>query len=258
MNTQILNRFAVNKCLINIIEGAQKEIILISPYIRLNEKLKTALLEHKHKENFTLIVVYGKNEDNKQQSLSDDDLNFMKQFKNVEVRYHKRLHAKLYANDFSVLITSMNLHDYSMKENIEIGVFIEMNLVRDIVSRITGKVSNSLEEQARNFADYIINKGTVHFSKHTSKKTSLFGLVESYSEPVVEIDTRKKRGYCIRKGTETKFNLSRPYSPEAFALWDQYKNVAYKEKYCHACGKPAETSMKYPLCVTCFRVHAKT
>lgn len=252
MNTQILNRFEVNKCLIDIIENADKEIILISPYIKLNEKLKRALATHKHKKDFSLIVVYGKNEEKKQQSLSDADLDFLKQFDNIEIKYHKRLHAKLYANDFSVLITSMNLHDYSMNENIEIGVYIEMNLFRDIASWISNKISNSIEIQAKEFADYIISKSEKHFSKHTSQTTSLFGLFKSYGNPIVEVDNRKRKGYCIRKGIEIEFNPSKPYSQEAFASWNQYKNDMYKEKYCHACGKPAATSMKHPLCRDCF------
>ena len=46
-----------------------------------------------------IIVIYGKNPDNKTKSLSDEDLKFFKSFPNIQIRYEKRLHAKFFANE---------------------------------------------------------------------------------------------------------------------------------------------------------------
>ncbi len=206
---EILDRFEVNKALIDIINNADKEILLISPYIKLNIPLKQALLKHKSKNDFRLTVVYGKNEEDNRSSLSDGDLNFFKDFSNVTIKYHKRLHAKLYANDFDTLITSMNLHSYSMNENIEVGILLQMNLLRDIGSALSSFIGNSLENQARGFAEYVITKSEVHFQKEAKKQKSFFGLMTTYEAPEV-IREKQRCGYCIRTAKPIPFDVKHP------------------------------------------------
>lgn len=43
-------------------------------------------------------------------------------FPNIEIRYNERLHAKFYQNDSHFIMTSMNLYDYSLAKNIEVGI----------------------------------------------------------------------------------------------------------------------------------------
>ena len=245
---EILDRFDVNKTLIDIIKDAESEIILISPYIKLNPILKQALEQHKSKNDFKLILVYGKNEEDNKSSLSDSDFDFFKTFKNVEIRYHKRLHAKVYANDFDTLITSMNLHTYSMNENIEIGILLKMNLLRDIGSAFSSFIGNSLEDQARGFCDYVITKSELQFHKEAQKNESFFGFVKTYEASEILIDKRKS-GYCIRTGKAIAFNVNRPMCDEAYRSWERYKDENYREKFCHFSGEPSngETSFSKPI-----------
>jgi len=247
---QILDRFDVNKTLVDIIEYAKHEILLISPYIKLNQHLKISLRKHADKKDFRLIIVYGKNDEDNRMSLSENDLTFFKTFQNVEVRYHHRLHAKLYANDFDCLITSMNLHTYSMNENIEVGILIKMNLMRDFACMLTSSISNSLESQTRNFAEYVIRKSQLHFSQHVNKEKHLFGLITTYGEKVID-KNKKRTGFCIRTGGDIPYNPQHPYSGEAYHSWAKWKNENYKERYCHGCGKETITSMAKPLCIDC-------
>ena len=58
----------------------------------------------------------------KQLNLKKDSLDFLKQFPNIEIRYESRLHAKFYLNDFDFIMTSLNLYDYSLANNIEVGI----------------------------------------------------------------------------------------------------------------------------------------
>src|ERR1700679_3590852 len=103
---KLLNRFELAKELQTIIENTSEYLILISPYFKLNEELKRALSKLKLNTNLELIIVYGKNEEDKRKSLSDEDIAFFKSFSNIEIRYHKRLHAKIYTNEDKCLITS--------------------------------------------------------------------------------------------------------------------------------------------------------
>ena len=109
--TKFLNRFASADALKTIILKAERQLILISPYIKLNQDLKNALSIHLNKPELEITVVYGKNEEDNRKSISDEDYNFFQTFSNISIRYHKRLHAKMYANDYQCLTTSMNLHN---------------------------------------------------------------------------------------------------------------------------------------------------
>ncbi|MBB1286932.1 hypothetical protein HRH25_21295 [Flavisolibacter sp. BT320] len=109
----------------DLIRKAKNKLILISPFIDLDAKIVDALNEKKGLHNFELHVLFGKNENNYLRSIKRDSLEFFKQFPNVEIRYNERLHAKFYQNDFDYIVTSLNLYDYSLNNNIEVGIKCE-------------------------------------------------------------------------------------------------------------------------------------
>ncbi len=106
----------------NLIKNAKHKLILISPFIDLSKEIKLALNQHIGKHDFELFVLFGKNEDNLYKSIKRDSFDFFKQFPNVEIRYDERLHAKFYQNDFDFIMSSINLYDYSLAKNIEVGI----------------------------------------------------------------------------------------------------------------------------------------
>lgn len=108
--------------LVKIIKEAKNKLLLISPYIDISKRIQDALHEKIEKPDFELLVLFGKNEDNYYKSVKRDSFNFLKKFPNVEIRYDERLHAKFYQNDFDYIMTSLNLYDYSLNKNIEVGV----------------------------------------------------------------------------------------------------------------------------------------
>lgn len=105
-----------------LIKASKHKLILISPYIDLDERIVDALKEKKARHDFELKILFGKNENNYKKSMKKDSMEFFKQFPNVEIRYNERLHAKFYQNDFEIICTSLNLYDYSLANNIEVGI----------------------------------------------------------------------------------------------------------------------------------------
>jgi len=239
---KFLNRFELTYELHQIIDEATEYLCLISPYFKLTESIKNAFSRHAENKKFELIIVYGKNEEAKNKSLSDADMDFFKSFPNVEIRYHKRLHAKIYLNETKCLLTSMNLHDYSMKENIEFGILTQRKFLDNFM--------DSLDKQAANFADYITEKSTIEHSHYLKKEKKIFGLFTTYGETITEVD-KKRYGYCLRFGVQIPYDITRPYSLPAFQSWGKYQNWDYLEKYCHECGSLFKTSMRQPLCPNC-------
>ncbi|WP_416437740.1 phospholipase D family protein [Phnomibacter sp. MR] len=254
---KLLNRFGSADALKEIIREANDYLILISPYFKLNNEIKSELSKLKQKDGVLLIVVYGKNEEDKRKSLSEEDFEFFKTFSNVEIRYHKRLHAKMYVNEEKCLITSLNLHDYSLKENIEVGILTKSKMfdVFTSAAQLVSKdlVQESLDVQAAEFADYIVEKSTCEFEKKQKESKFFFGLFTSRSEQSEVLKDRSRTGFCIRTKMTIPLNLKHPYSAAAYQSWSQYKNEHYKEKFCHGCGKPHPATMAKPVCLDCFK-----
>lgn len=70
------------------------------------------------KRNVNITLIYGKNELNANQKIILDRL------KNIELYYCHNLHAKCYYNEYDMIISSMNLYEFSEKSNREMGVLI--------------------------------------------------------------------------------------------------------------------------------------
>src|SRR5436190_14117648 len=89
----------LNSELEKIFETADKQIILISPFIHLHDRYASALQTKKNNHKLQIAIVFGKNEGDMSRSMKQDDFNFFKEFPNIQIRYEKRLHAKYYANE---------------------------------------------------------------------------------------------------------------------------------------------------------------
>jgi hypothetical protein len=254
---KFLNRFQSTDALKIIILEAERQLILISPYVKLNSDLRNSLSTHLNKPELELIIVYGKNEEDKRKSISEEDYDFFKSFSTVSIRYHKRLHAKMYANDVQCLTTSMNLHNYSLRENIETGILTEFKLLdiaRGLLSLVAPKIfSDSLDTQATDFVEYIVEKSTIEFERKAKKESSWLGLSSTYSEGDISVD-KARTGYCIRTKEIIPLNPQRPYNKSSFDVWTKYgSNRHYEEKYCHQCGKANKSSMAKPNCYDCYK-----
>ncbi len=112
-----------------IIHKAKKQLLIVSPYIKLDDYFKKALFEnHKRNSELHIIIAFGKNEKHPEKSLKVEDLNYFKDFPNVSIVFIPNLHAKYYANEKRGIITSINLYDYSFKNNVEFGVISETSI----------------------------------------------------------------------------------------------------------------------------------
>ena len=100
----------LNSELEKILEGAEEQIILISPYIKLHDRYASTLRTKLNNHKLEITIVFGKNEDDMSRSMKQDDFNFFKEFPNIQIRYEKRLHAKYYASESAAILTSMNLY----------------------------------------------------------------------------------------------------------------------------------------------------
>jgi phosphatidylserine/phosphatidylglycerophosphate/cardiolipin synthase-like enzyme len=212
----------------DLIKNAEEKLILVSPYLKLSKDFKELLTYRNSKDKITTII-FGK------QELNPDEMKFLKALRFVILKYNEDLHAKCYINDSKMVITSLNLYEFSMANNKEMGVLIDKNEPEDI----------QLFEDAYKEVDYI-NETSQRFELHSPSPVST---KPKKSKPVVKKSSGEQTGYCIRTGVEIPFNIEKPMSYSAFKSWNTYADPDYPEKYCHFSGEPShgETSVNHPI-----------
>jgi phosphatidylserine/phosphatidylglycerophosphate/cardiolipin synthase-like enzyme len=114
---KFLNTSAINYFLEELIKNAKDRLILISPFLKLNDRIKE-LLEDKNRLKIDVRIVYGKSE------LQPNEINWLKGLAYVRTSYCKNLHAKCYLNEEICIISSLNLYEFSQINNNEMGVLI--------------------------------------------------------------------------------------------------------------------------------------
>lgn len=216
---KFLNNRKAGSELEDIIRNAGDKLILISPYLKLSKDFKELLTYRNSKDKITTII-FGK------QELNPDEMKFLQSLRFIILKYNQDLHAKCYVNDDKMIITSLNLYEYSMSNNKEMGVLFDKNDSSDAL----------VFEDAMKEVEYI-NETSQRFELNNSNKRQ-----ESKSKS-------NKPGYCIRTGVEIPFNIKRPFCTDAYKVWEEYGDGDYPERYCHFSGEQSngETCKNYPI-----------
>ncbi|MFA4935582.1 MAG: phospholipase D family protein, partial [Candidatus Methanoperedens sp.] len=205
----------------DLIKNAGEKLTLVSPYLKLSKDFKE-LLTYRNSKDKTTTVIFGK------QELNPDEMKFLQGLRLVILKFNEDLHAKCYVNDDKMVITSLNLYEFSMANNKEMGVLIDKN----------DTVDKQLFEDAMKEVDYI-NQTSQRFDFGGPKITPSTKQTNNKS---------KQTGYCIRTGVEIPFNIEKPFSYDAFKKWNEFGDPNYPEKFCHFSGEPSngETSANKP------------
>jgi PLD-like domain len=218
----------------DLIKEAEEKLILISPYLKLSKDFKELLTYRNSKDRIT-TVIFGK------QELKPDEMKFLESLRFVILKFNEDLHAKCYVNDKQMIITSLNLYEFSMANNKEMGVLIELedendkSLYEDAFKEIEYIESTSLKWEF-NVAKKVPTKPTKSKSNGTPKQTS-------------------GKGHCIRCDKTIKLNPLVPYCKDCYNIWKKYEDDEYQEKHCHICGKDETTTMLKPTCYSCYKTN---
>lgn len=114
---KFLNTSATNYYLEELIKNAKERLILISPFLKINDRIRE-LLEDKNRMKIDVRIVYGKSE------LNPQEINWLKGLTFVRTSFCKNLHAKCYLNEEVAIITSLNLYEFSQVNNNEMGILL--------------------------------------------------------------------------------------------------------------------------------------
>jgi phosphatidylserine/phosphatidylglycerophosphate/cardiolipin synthase-like enzyme len=146
---KFLNTTGTSYHLEELVKGARDRLVLISPFLKLNERMKE-LLEDKNRLKLDIRIVYGKSE------LQPEEINWLKGLSFIRTSFCKNLHAKCYLNEEMAIVTSLNLYEFSQVNNNEMGILIsrsaDAELYRDVYEeaqrliRVSDEIRISLEK----------------------------------------------------------------------------------------------------------------
>lgn len=202
---KFLNTSATNYFLEELIKGARDRLILISPFLRLNDRIKE-LLADKNRLKIDVRIVYGKSE------LQPQEIDWLRELSYIRTSFCKNLHAKCYMNEEMCIITSLNLYEFSQVNNNEMGVLLrradDVELYQDSyeeaqrIIRISDEVRISVERVNKPVTaeasvagtndseqDQVGKLTTSRFARKLGLKTSelleraiVFGYIETHGE----------------------------------------------------------------------------
>jgi phosphatidylserine/phosphatidylglycerophosphate/cardiolipin synthase-like enzyme len=218
---------------LQVIRSATKYITFVTPYVDLWMHLKDAMREAIDKGvDITFFIREGENRQR------PEDLKWLRD--NVKVYEVPYLHAKIYLNETTVLVSSMNITESSTRNSKEFAMIVrrqdDAKVFTEYVSRLIGKAAVAQTARpVRNYASGPVEKATLTQSSRSSERQT------------------SKDGYCIRSRDKIPFDTEKPLCADCFSKWNKYHDEDYAEKYCHSCGKSAKTTFAKPLCMTCWK-----
>jgi hypothetical protein len=220
MATYLTNK-ETQAALEKLIMTADKQLILVSPYIRLTNQL-FARINTAAERGVRIKMIYRKDE------VKQAEIDRLKAIKNIELKCIPELHAKCYFNEKEMIITSLNLLDTSEK-NWEMGI------------RISRKNDNNIFELAMNDVQ------TIYMDSSSTSKGSLKPKAKEIKTKFIK--TKSYDGYCIRCGDEIKFNIDKPFCIDCFESWADWGNEDYPENFCHFSGDDSlgDTDYAHPI-----------
>lgn len=234
---ELLTTSGVTFNLERIIKEASEKLVLVSPYLKINERLRQ-MLEDQDRFKIDIRVVYGKNE------LQPAENNWLRSMASIRTSYCKNLHAKCFLNESEALITSMNLYEFSQVNNEEMGILVKRSDDPDLYAKIYEEASRLIRTSDELRVEVKVVKPDPPEKKKTPPKRTAS-------------KTKKTQpAYCIRCATTIPFSMDRPLCEKDYKSWARYEDPEYQEEYCHSCGKERDTSYAKPVCLSCFKKNA--
>ncbi|KIC92093.1 phospholipase D family protein [Flavihumibacter sp. ZG627] len=190
-----------------LIREARERLYIISPYLKLSDNIRE-LLNDKEREKAEVRIIFGK------QELNPTEMSYLQNLKYVRLYFSKNLHAKCYLNEKKMIISSMNLYEFSQQNNREMGILIERDneadkqvyedAWKDIESIMNNATDFSYVEAPKDIAE--LKKETIKpFIKKEEFKTESVQSTKSYDGKYLSATALSKELGIVSKDLISKF-----------------------------------------------------
>lgn len=253
----VLGPSSVRAQLEKLCSGAQQRLLLISPYFDIDNArvIEREIIAAAHRRVQVTLIVRSPDRTTKFKKAT---LSQLRELASLGVRLLcvRDLHAKLYASEKSVILTSLNLLDSSWGNNIEVGM--EMAAL----SPEARELERFYEQDVKPHLEQL------HVTDDEAVAKPLPRERVQQRTPAVSIDaspprqsrrsTAQSQGFCIRCHGSIPLNPDKPYCRTDYERWAEYENPNYKDKYCHRCGEEHPATLRKPLCSDCYELSTET
>jgi hypothetical protein len=241
-----------------IIKGADERLLLISPFLKVNPRLRE-LLEDKNRMKIDVHVIYGKKD------LQPEENSWLESMTSIKTSFCQALHAKCYLNEKRALLTSMNLYEYSQVNNLEMGVLVSREEDPELYDEIHEEAKRILrasnEVRTAPFRGATAGTGP----QNPAPKPTAARAPAARTQPARPVRPTGQRtppapapsapteGFCIRCRASIPANPAQPYCRRCYGSWKRFGNREFPEKHCHICGTGHTATLLKPACLPCFR-----
>ncbi len=228
---EFLTTLATTARIESIISKAKKHIILVSPYLRWSPLLFERLQEA-DRRNIPIVFIYGKND------LHPEQRTLLSKIKNLSLFFSRNLHAKCYFNEQELIISSLNLHEYSERNNREMSVVFQAH------EGVFGEAATEVQ--------LIMEAADLESGRPIALTRKSAAPQKSSNSGNAHPRRNRNDGYCIRCRQPIPSDRAQPHCDPCESIWAAYSNFEYEECFCHACGRSWSTCRARPLCRECF------
>lgn len=223
----------VSPKIVSLINEAKSYVVLISPYLSLWRHVSMAI-EQAVKRGVQVVLLVR----NDPEVVQGPDV---KTLRAIGVRLFKvdGLHAKVYMNEFTVIVSSMNMTQSSTQNSFEIAIALSNE---EDAARVRSYVRDSLMRIA-------VPLGQARHEEQQAPRAE--GPVAGFLRKV--FTSIGMVGTCIRCGDPIPLNDEKPLCDDCYREWAAWANPEYRERYCHSCGEPSPVTYARPLCRPCYR-----
>lgn len=204
-----------------IISEAKQRLTLVSPYNRHWGHLRREVVAAQQR-GVDVTVYYRAEEPS---PLAEHD--------SITAIPIRMLHAKIYANETTALITSMNLVETSAMYSRDVGLLVQDAELRREIDGFIRSLWDSVDTDAPSGAAANGNGSTARLHR-----------VSTAADIAAVIDIG---AFCIECGSALTFDPGKPLCPQCYSRHG--RNGVHQ--ICHKCGEPHRTLLNEPLCRAC-------
>lgn len=191
---KFLNTSATTYVLEQLINKAKSKVVLVSPYLKLNKRIKQ-IIEDRANEGIEFYFVYGK------QELKSTEKDWLLTIDKVNLFYCDDLHAKCYLNESYCIITSMNLYEFSQVNNNEMGILLTIKSDPDAFTDAAKECQRLIrisEAQGEEVAvEEPVSKGSTDTQDKYTKITTSALAKQNKTKTQKLVDALKSSGYIF-------------------------------------------------------------
>jgi phosphatidylserine/phosphatidylglycerophosphate/cardiolipin synthase-like enzyme len=189
-----------------VIRNAQKYVVIVTPYLKLwGHAVEAFTLAVKNRIDIRVIVRLEPD------TFESEDVTALRHI-GVKVLAAPLLHAKIYMNEQTILVSSMNFTEFSTKNSLEIALLVQDEQAKQ---RIGDYVRNTVMQLA-----VPIDAGKAQGPQHFTVRSG-------------PANIRAVSGVCIRCHHPIVLDALKPFCFDCYQSWAQWGNEDYPEVFCH-------------------------